>query len=86
LVSYLRIWLDAEPRKCGPTKLQLRDLAARFELAQSRNDLGAATVVSLAHLANVNEVVATAGLQYYHYALLKPALRTYRRLAESRHN
>ncbi len=56
--------------------------AAGFELAQSRNDLDvAATVASLASEANVDNVVAIAEPHFYHYALLKAALRFYRRLA-----
>lgn len=56
--------------------------AAGFELAQLRNDLDVtATVAWLASEASVDEVVAMAEPQFYHYALLKAALRFYRRLA-----
>lgn len=56
--------------------------AAGFELAESRNDLDvAATVAALASSLNAGEMVATAEPHFYHYALLKAALRLYRRLA-----
>ncbi len=56
--------------------------AAGFELAQSRNDLDlATTVAALASAPNVNQAVALAEPRFYHYALLKGALRLYRSLA-----
>ena len=56
--------------------------ATGFELASSRNDLDlAGTVGSLASGLDSNGVVATAEPHYYHYALLKAALRFYRLLA-----
>ena len=56
--------------------------AAGFELADSRNDLDiVTTVASLASGLNVGEVVATAEPHFYHYVLLKAALRFYRLLA-----
>jgi L,D-transpeptidase YcbB len=56
--------------------------AAGFELAASRNDLDVATTVaSLATGIDVGKLVATAEPHFYHYALLKSALRFYRLLA-----
>ncbi len=53
-----------------------------FELAESRNDLDvAATVAALASSANPGELVAAAEPRFYHYSLLKDALRFYRHLA-----
>jgi murein L,D-transpeptidase YcbB/YkuD len=56
--------------------------AGGFELAESRNDLDiVTTVASLASSLNVGEVMAAAEPHFYHYALLKSALRFYRLLA-----
>lgn len=56
--------------------------AAGFELAAGRNDLDVvATVASLAFAPNVAEAVAAVEPPFYHYGLLKAALRFYRLLA-----
>jgi L,D-transpeptidase YcbB len=56
--------------------------AAGFELAASRNDLDvAAAIASLASSDDVSSLVATAEPHFYHYDLLKAALRFYRLLA-----
>ncbi len=58
--------------------------ATGFELAESRNDLDvAATVAALASGVNPAELVAAAEPHFYHYSLLKEALRFYRHLAIS---
>lgn len=56
--------------------------AAGFELTESRHDLDiASAVAALASSANVPDAVAAAEPHFFHYSLLKTALRQYRSLA-----